>query len=70
MSDSRVSITLLQDHMDYRIDKVTSTTDIPTDALNIAQILGLPTDIINNARELMKQRNHPGTNHDSPNNTE
>ncbi len=70
ISASRVSISLLQDNMDYRIDKVTSTTDIPTDALNIAQILGLPTDIITNARELMKQRYHPGTNHDSPNHTE
>ena len=69
-SASRVSIALLQDHMDYRIDKVTSTTDIPADALNIAQILGLPSDIITHARELMQQRNRSGTSHDSPNNTE
>ncbi|MHA1519034.1 MAG: MutS-related protein [Promethearchaeota archaeon] len=59
--DSASSISLLQDHMDYRLESVTESNNIPTDALNIAQILGLHPEIIHSAKELAKlgKKNDP-----------
>lgn len=52
--DPTKSVELIQDHMDYRIIPVTSDTQIPMDAINIAQILGLNPKIIQFAKEYIQ----------------
>lgn len=46
------SVSLIQDLMDYRLQRVTEETIIPHDAMNIAKILGLNTHIIAHAQKL------------------
>ncbi|MCF2139084.1 MAG: hypothetical protein K9W44_03415 [Candidatus Lokiarchaeota archaeon] len=48
------SVALIQDHMDYRIERIMGRSKIPTDAINIARILGLNPEIIRFAKQLMK----------------
>jgi dsDNA-specific endonuclease/ATPase MutS2 len=45
------SAEIIQEYMDYRLEKVSSKDSVPKDALNICTLLGLDEEIINIARE-------------------
>ena len=44
------SIEIIQEHMDYRLEQVSSSNKVPKDALNICILLGLHQDIIDIAQ--------------------
>ncbi|MGL6104882.1 MutS-related protein [Romboutsia sp.] len=48
------SIKLLQEYMDYRLEKVDKEAKVPKDAINICKLLGLDNEIINIADKLSK----------------
>ncbi|ERI91969.1 MutS domain V protein [Clostridiales bacterium oral taxon 876 str. F0540] len=50
-SDKINSVSLIQEHMDYRLEKVNTHSEVPKDALNICTLLGLQDDVIDIARE-------------------
>ncbi|WP_248478264.1 lysine 5,6-aminomutase reactivase ATPase KamC [Tepidibacter aestuarii] len=45
------SIQIIQDNMDYRLEKVTSDCEVPKDALNISILMGLEESIVNIAKK-------------------
>lgn len=45
------SVEIIQEHMDYRLEIVSTKDEVPKDALNICILLGLQEDIINIAKE-------------------
>ena len=47
-------IAIIQKYMDYRLARVDSNKEIPKDALNIAKMLGISGEIIENARKYIK----------------
>jgi DNA mismatch repair protein MutS2 len=49
------SIDILQEHMDYRLEKVTKEQQVPKDALNISILLGLQEEIIDIARQYYEE---------------
>lgn len=51
------SISLLQDSIDYRLEKVKKDLEVPKDALNICTLLGLDNEIINIANSYYKGEN-------------
>ncbi len=55
-ANRRERIEIIAKYMDYRLYEVAGNEEIPKDALNIAQMLGLSRDIIENARKLMEDR--------------
>lgn len=44
--NKRSSVEILQQHMDYRLEKVEDREEVPKDALNICRLLGLKNEII------------------------
>ncbi|MGL4913456.1 MAG: MutS-related protein [Romboutsia sp.] len=53
MSRNKVSsIDILQEYMDYRLEKVNKEAKVPKDAINICKLLGLENEIIEIAKEL------------------
>lgn len=53
-ADSRERINVIRKHMDYRLCSVDSDEDVPKDALNIAQMLGIGSDIIDRAKDYLR----------------
>ena len=51
-STDRVNV--IRRFMDYRLRRVDGRGDVPRDALNIAQMLGIDADIIERAKEYLK----------------
>ena len=49
------SIDIIQEHMDYRLEKVTRSHRVPKDALNISILLGLQEEIIDIAKAYYKE---------------
>ncbi|MCI8645924.1 MAG: DNA mismatch repair protein MutS [Firmicutes bacterium] len=47
-------IDIISKYMDYRLKQVEDQSEIPKDALNIAKMLGIGSDIINRAKDYMK----------------
>lgn len=47
-------IDVISKYMDYRLRRVEDQSEIPKDALNIAKMLGIGSDIINRAKDYMK----------------
>lgn len=45
-------VKILQEYMDYRMEKVSQETKVPKDAINICKLLGLDNEIINIANKL------------------
>ncbi len=45
------SVEIIQEHMDYRLEKVSSEDKVPKDALNISMLLGLEESVIDIAKE-------------------
>ncbi|MGL6108279.1 MutS-related protein [Romboutsia sp.] len=50
--NKKQSVNLLQENMDYRLEKVKKETKVPKDALNICALLGLSEEVINIAKKL------------------
>ncbi len=53
-ANRRERIAVIQRYMDYRLTRVDSNCEIPKDALNIARMLGIPREIIENAGKYIK----------------
>lgn len=45
------SVEIIQDFIDYRLEKVSYNSKVPKDALNIASLLGLKKDVLNLAKK-------------------
>jgi DNA mismatch repair protein MutS2 len=57
--NKKYSVEIIQQHMDYRLEKISNSHAVPKDALNISILLGLDDDIINVARNYYnKEDNH------------
>lgn len=46
------SVELIQEHMDYKLEKVSKENKVPKDALNIALLLGLQNEIVDIAKKI------------------
>ncbi len=55
-ANRRERIEIIGKYMDYRLFEVAGNEEIPKDALNIAMMLGLSRDIIEQARKFMEDR--------------
>jgi len=55
-ANRRERIEIIGKYMDYRLYEVADNKEIPKDALNIAQMLGIDRDIITRARKYMEDR--------------
>jgi len=49
------SVELIQEHMDYKLEKVSKENKVPKDALNIALLLGLQNEIVDIAKKIYKE---------------
>jgi DNA mismatch repair protein MutS2 len=57
--NKKYSVEIIQQHMDYRLERVSSSNAVPKDALNISILLGLDDDIIDIATNYYdKEDNH------------
>ncbi|MCI6276517.1 MAG: hypothetical protein MR639_07225 [Clostridium sp.] len=52
------SIAIIQENMDYRLERVSNRTEVPKDALNIAMVLGLNKEILHIAEKYYKEGNN------------
>lgn len=52
--NKKYSVEIIQEHMDYRLEKVSKEKTVPEDALNICILLGLEEEIINIAKDYYK----------------
>jgi len=55
-ANRRERIEIIQKYMDYRLYEAENDEEIPKDALNIAKMLGIHDEIIENAREYIKKK--------------
>jgi len=53
-SEKRERINIISKYMDYRLDQVTKDKKVPKDALNIAKMLGINEEIIENAKKYLE----------------
>ncbi len=51
LSENSNEIKILQEFMDYRLEKVSKETKVPKDAINVCKLLGLDNEIINIASD-------------------
>lgn len=49
--NKRYSVEIMQDHMEYRLERVSKESGVPKDALNICVLLGLEDEVINIAKK-------------------
>ncbi|MEG2288711.1 MAG: hypothetical protein RR891_06540 [Clostridium sp.] len=52
------SVEIIQENMEYKLEKVSKENKVPKDALNIAMLLGLENDIINIAKTYYEEDNN------------
>lgn len=52
------SVEIIQEHMQYKLEKVSKENMVPKDALNIAMLLGLEKDIIDIAKTYYEEESH------------
>ncbi len=52
------SVEIIQEHMEYKLEKVSKDNMVPKDALNIAMLLGLEKDIIDIAKTYYEEESH------------
>ena len=57
-ASKRERIEVIGKYMDYRLFEVEKDQEIPKDALNIAGMLGISSEIIERAKKYMEDRNH------------
>lgn len=53
-ADAKERVGVIRRFMDYRLQRVEGKADVPHDALHIAQMLGIGSDIINKAKEYLR----------------
>lgn len=53
-ADAKERVSVIRQFMDYRLQRVSGKADVPHDALHIAQMLGIGSDIINKAKDYLK----------------
>ena len=53
-ADPKERINVIRRHMDYRLRKINKGEEVPQDALNIARMLGIGSDIIDRAKEYLR----------------
>lgn len=51
---------VLEKYMDYRLEKISKDNLVPKEAIMIADILGLKKDILNDAKNIIKENNKEG----------
>ncbi|MEG0771792.1 hypothetical protein [Clostridium sp.] len=54
------SVEIIQEHMEYKLEKVSKENKVPKDALNIAMLLGLEKDIVNIAKTYYDEEDNHG----------
>lgn len=54
-ADRRERIKIISQYMDYQLYEVDDTSSVPKDAINIATILGLDKEIIEEAKQILKK---------------
>lgn len=52
------SVEIIQEHMEYKLERVSNKNQVPKDALNIAMLLGLDEKIINIAKTYYEEEYH------------
>lgn len=50
--NKRKSIEIIQEHMDYSLEKVNSNMEVPKDALNVAELLGFEEEVLKIAKKM------------------
>jgi dsDNA-specific endonuclease/ATPase MutS2 len=58
--DKTLSVEIIQEHMQYKLEKVTKENKVPKDALNIAMLLGLENDIVEIAKNFYDEEEQYG----------
>lgn len=46
------SVEIIQEHMDYRLEKVDNINEVPKDALNVAELLGFEDEVLKIAKKM------------------
>ena len=59
--NKKYSIEIIQENMDYRLEKVNGYSEVPKDAFNIAVLLGLENEIVDIARAFYDKETSIGT---------
>lgn len=54
------SVEIIQEHMEYKLERVSKENKVPKDALNIAMLLGLEEDIVNIAKTYYDEEDNHG----------
>ena len=49
------SVEIIQEHMEYKLEKVSKENKVPKDALNIAVLLGLENEIVDIAKSFYNE---------------
>lgn len=52
------SVEIIQEHMEYKLERVSKISQVPKDALNIAMLLGLEKDIVNIAKTYYEEEHN------------
>ena len=58
--NNKSSVELLQENMEYRLEKVSGINEVPKDALNIAMLLGLDDELVNIAKSYYNEEENHG----------
>ncbi len=53
-ADPKARINVIRKHMDYRLRRAEGKSNVPQDALNIARMLGIESDIIDRAKDYLR----------------
>ncbi|MEG1257295.1 hypothetical protein [Clostridium sp.] len=56
--NKRHSVEIIQENMEYKLEKVSKENKVPKDALNIAMLLGLENDIVDIAKTYYEEEYH------------
>jgi len=54
------SVEIIQEHMEYKLERVSKENKVPKDALNIAMLLGLEKEIVNIAKTYYDEEDNHG----------
>lgn len=54
LKETKGSIKTLHEYMDYRLQEVKDTKQVPKDAINISRLMGLDEEILKDAEEILK----------------
>ena len=57
IEDPSIGMDILHEHMDYRLKEIHSPEEVPKDAVRIAHLMGLSSDILDDARHILNEFN-------------